>query len=187
MECDYYRQEIKLEFKCRTGRGKALKPSSPSLYLQKLLILWRFSSLFPLKFDLPEFSARPFEVINSAGSIVQTQVAAFESVQDEQTAVGLKNNWLGVIRQVTEAETRAFKFAWKKHPTVASVNYRALRAIRPAAPGSQDVMSGEIHAFFRGVPQISAEHVRVFVASQIDLDVSDFRNFGGILRKNRRC
>jgi hypothetical protein len=151
------------------------------------LSLRHLSSLFLLKFDLPKIRARPFEVINSTWRVVQTKVAAFESVQDEQTAIGLINCRLGVVRQFTEAETGSFELVWKKHLAVASVNYRALRAIRPAAPGRQDVMPGEIHAFFRGVPQIGAEHVRILVAFQIDPDVSDFLDFGGVWLECRRC
>jgi hypothetical protein len=148
--------------------------------------LRRGDSLFLHEFELLKIRARPFEIIDSATPLLPIKVAAFESAQDEQTAVGMIDNQLRVVRQFTEAEACAFKLVWEKHPAVASVNYCALRAIRPAAPGRQDVMSGKIYALLRSVPQIRAEHVRIFVAFQIDPDVSDFLDFGGILLESRR-
>src|SRR5205085_12357838 len=103
------------------------------------------------KFDQPEIRACPLVIVDSAAAAFFLKIAAFESVQDKQTAVGLVNKRLGVVRKVAEAETGAFELLGKEDPAVARVDDGALCAISAAAPCSQDEMSGKIHAFLRGV------------------------------------
>lgn len=115
-------------------------------------------------FDLFEIRARPLEIINATFSVRLILNRAFKTAQNEQTAVRLKIERFDIIRQLAKSRADALHNRREKHFSRARVNNRRFQTARAAAPPSQNVMSREINAFLRRVPQIRPIHPRIFIA-----------------------